>query len=151
MDCENCRHLKAVGLHDTGRWAANGIVPSARCTAQPLQCRAAPLGDVHSRIHVTSTASMRRFLNRHCHQYYDIVTISSSSRNYSCSIRIVIIVIIIMIITIFFIAIINKNSITVITIICVAIMFVCWLLNVPATCECISRTDLHRQFYVLSH
>ena len=24
----------------------------------------------------------------------------------------------------------------------------CWLLNVPATCECISRTDLLRQFYV---
>ena len=30
-------------------------------------------------------------------------------------------------------------------------MFVCWLLNVPATCECISGTDLHRQFYVLPH
>ena len=31
----------------------------------------------------------------------------------------------------------------------------CWLvtclLNVPATCECISRTDLLRQFYVLPH
>ena len=27
----------------------------------------------------------------------------------------------------------------------------CWLLNVPATCECISGTDLHRQFYVLPH
>ena len=26
---------------------------------------------------------------------------------------------------------------------------VCWLLNVPATCECISRTDLLRQVYVL--
>ena len=26
---------------------------------------------------------------------------------------------------------------------------VCWLLNVPATCECISGTDLLRQFYVL--
>ena len=26
-----------------------------------------------------------------------------------------------------------------------------WLLNVPATCECISGTDLHRQFYVLPH
>ena len=26
---------------------------------------------------------------------------------------------------------------------------VCWLLNVPATCECISGTDLPRQFYVL--
>ena len=34
-------------------------------------------------------------------------------------------------------------------------MYVCllvgWLLNVPATCECISGTDLHRQFYVLPH
>ena len=30
-------------------------------------------------------------------------------------------------------------------------MFVCWLLNVPATCECISGTDLLRQFYVLPH
>ena len=30
-------------------------------------------------------------------------------------------------------------------------LFVCWLLNVPATCECISGTDLHRQFYVLPH
>ena len=28
-------------------------------------------------------------------------------------------------------------------------LFVCWLLNVPATCECISGTDLLRQFYVL--
>ena len=30
-------------------------------------------------------------------------------------------------------------------------LFVCWLLNVPATCECISGTDLLRQFYVLPH
>ena len=30
-------------------------------------------------------------------------------------------------------------------------LFVCWLLNVPATCECISGTDLNRQFYVLPH
>ena len=29
--------------------------------------------------------------------------------------------------------------------------FVCWLLIVPATCECISGTDLLRQFYVLPH
>ena len=29
--------------------------------------------------------------------------------------------------------------------------FVCWLLNVPATCECISGTDLRRQFYALPH
>ena len=29
--------------------------------------------------------------------------------------------------------------------------FIGWLLNVPATCECISGTDLHRQFYVLPH
>ena len=28
---------------------------------------------------------------------------------------------------------------------------VCWLRNVPATCKCISGTDLHRQFYVLPH
>ena len=28
---------------------------------------------------------------------------------------------------------------------------VCWLLNVPATCKCISGTDLRRQFYVLPH
>ena len=27
--------------------------------------------------------------------------------------------------------------------------FVCWLLNVPATCECISGKDLLRQVYVL--
>ena len=26
-----------------------------------------------------------------------------------------------------------------------------WLLNVPATCECISGMDLLRQFYVLPH
>ena len=32
-----------------------------------------------------------------------------------------------------------------------ACLFVCWLLIVPATCECISGTDLHRQFYVLPH
>ena len=31
------------------------------------------------------------------------------------------------------------------------IMFVCWLLNVPATCQCISETDLLRQLYVLLH
>ena len=30
-------------------------------------------------------------------------------------------------------------------------IYVCWLLNVPATCECISGTDLLRQFYVLPH
>ena len=28
---------------------------------------------------------------------------------------------------------------------------VCWLLSIPATCECISGTDLLRQFYVLPH
>ena len=28
---------------------------------------------------------------------------------------------------------------------------VCWLLNVPATCQCISGTDLLRQFYMLPH
>ena len=30
-------------------------------------------------------------------------------------------------------------------------LFVGWLLNLPATCMCISRIDLHRQFYVLPH
>ena len=30
-------------------------------------------------------------------------------------------------------------------------MVVGWLLNVPATCECISGMDLLRQFYVLPH
>ena len=30
-------------------------------------------------------------------------------------------------------------------------LFVCWLLNVPATCECISGTDPLGQFYVLPH
>ena len=30
-------------------------------------------------------------------------------------------------------------------------LFVGWLLNVPATCECISGTDLLRQFYMLPH
>ena len=30
-------------------------------------------------------------------------------------------------------------------------VFVCWLLNAPAICECISGTDLLRQFYVLPH
>ena len=34
---------------------------------------------------------------------------------------------------------------------CSACLFVGWLLNVPATCECISGTDLLRQFYVLPH
>ena len=28
---------------------------------------------------------------------------------------------------------------------------ICWLLNVPATCQCISETDLLRQFYMLPH
>ena len=32
-----------------------------------------------------------------------------------------------------------------------SILFVGWLLNVPATWECISGTDLLRQFYVLPH
>ena len=31
------------------------------------------------------------------------------------------------------------------------VVVVGWLLNVPATCECISGTDLLRQFYVLPH
>ena len=31
------------------------------------------------------------------------------------------------------------------------VCFVCWLLIVPATCQCISGTDLHKQFYVLPH
>ena len=30
-------------------------------------------------------------------------------------------------------------------------LFAWWLLNVPATGECISGTDLIRQFYVLPH
>ena len=30
-------------------------------------------------------------------------------------------------------------------------LLVDWLLNVPATCQCISGTDLLRQFYVLPH
>ena len=34
---------------------------------------------------------------------------------------------------------------------CDAVCFVCWSLNVPSTCECISGTDLLRQFYVLPH
>ena len=32
-----------------------------------------------------------------------------------------------------------------------AVLVVGWLLNVPATCECISGTDLLRKFYVLPH
>ena len=32
-----------------------------------------------------------------------------------------------------------------------AVVVVGWLLNVPATCKCISGTDLLRQFYVLPH
>ena len=31
------------------------------------------------------------------------------------------------------------------------VVVVGWLLNVPATCECISGTDLLRQFYLLPH
>ena len=34
---------------------------------------------------------------------------------------------------------------------CCCCWLVGWLLNVPATCQCISGTDLHRQFYVLPH
>ena len=33
----------------------------------------------------------------------------------------------------------------------IQIMTVCWLLNVPVPCECISGTDLLRQLYVLPH
>ena len=32
-----------------------------------------------------------------------------------------------------------------------AVVGVCWLPNVPPTCECISGTNLFRQFYVLPH
>ena len=32
-----------------------------------------------------------------------------------------------------------------------AVVVVGWLLNVPATCQCVSGADLHRQFYVLPH
>ena len=31
------------------------------------------------------------------------------------------------------------------------VLFVCWLLNIPATCWYISGMDLHRQFYMLPH
>ena len=31
------------------------------------------------------------------------------------------------------------------------VVFGCWLLNVSATCYCISETDLLRQLYVLPH
>ena len=34
---------------------------------------------------------------------------------------------------------------------CMCRVVVCWLLNVPATCWCISGTDLLKQFYVLPH
>ena len=34
---------------------------------------------------------------------------------------------------------------------CTDVAVVCWLLNVPATCWCISGTDLLRQFDVLPH
>ena len=34
---------------------------------------------------------------------------------------------------------------------CLMFIKIVCLLNVPATCECISGTDLHRQFYVLPH
>ena len=32
-----------------------------------------------------------------------------------------------------------------------SVVVVCWLLNVPTTCWCISGTDLRRPFYVLPH
>ena len=32
-----------------------------------------------------------------------------------------------------------------------ALGVVCWLLNVPATCECVSGTDLLRQFFTCCH
>ena len=31
------------------------------------------------------------------------------------------------------------------------IVVVCWLINVPATCKCISGTELLRQLYVPPH
>ena len=34
---------------------------------------------------------------------------------------------------------------------CCHTVVVCWLLSIPATCLCISGTDLLRQFYVLLH
>ena len=38
-----------------------------------------------------------------------------------------------------------------IVIIIISSLFVRLLLNVPATCKCISGTDLHRELYVLPH
>ena len=32
-----------------------------------------------------------------------------------------------------------------------SVVVVCWLLNVPPTCECISGTDVLKQFYLLPH
>ena len=39
----------------------------------------------------------------------------------------------------------------VVVVVAVVVVVVVCLLNVPATCECISGTDLLRQLYVLPH
>ena len=41
--------------------------------------------------------------------------------------------------------------VVVVVVLVVVVVVVCWLLNIPATCECISGTHLHRQIYVLPH
>ena len=45
----------------------------------------------------------------------------------------------------------NRKSVPECQLDCRVCLFIGWMLNVPATCECISRTDLLRHYYVLPH
>ena len=70
--------------------------------------------------------------------------------------NLIMIIIIIIIITIIMVMMMMTMTTTmiivvVVVVIVVVILFVGCLLNIPATCECISGTDLLRQVYVLPH
>ena len=45
----------------------------------------------------------------------------------------------------------SNTSIHVVVVVVGRLLLVGWLLNIPATCKCISGKDLLRQFYVLPH
>ena len=45
----------------------------------------------------------------------------------------------------------SSTVVVVVVAVVVVVVVVGWLLNVPATCECISGSDLLRQVYVLPH
>ena len=45
----------------------------------------------------------------------------------------------------------HYGSVSMVVVVVVVVVVAYWLLEIPATCWCISRTDMLRQVYVLSH